>query len=304
MASCIFNVAAGLASTTTAGLAPTPRVVQRVHDLTAADFQHPLDRDAARARRFLGPIEAGVRRGFESLEDVYLVDNLASGVLCGPSQLPEYHEMLTESCRLLNLPSTPQLYIRQSAAPNAYTLAIQGRAPFVVVTTAAIDLLTPLELQAVIAHELGHLKCEHGLLIALANVLTILAPEALQGVAQTSLLRWQRAAELSCDRAALMVVQDPRAMQSVLMKLCGASSKTASRMNLDAFLEQARTYERVSGFVGRQARKSKEEMATHPLPILRARELERWASSAEYAQLIGLRGQPVELRAADRVVES
>ena len=34
-------------------LAATPRVVQRVHDLAASDFQHPRDRDAARARNFL-----------------------------------------------------------------------------------------------------------------------------------------------------------------------------------------------------------------------------------------------------------
>ena len=246
-----------------------------------------------------------MRRAFESLEDVTLLDNLATGVLVGPTQLPEYHQMLLEACKLLNLPFTPQLYIRQSAAPNAYTLAIQGRAPFVVVTTAALDVLSPLELQAVIAHELGHLKCEHGMLIALANVATILAPEALQGVAQSSLLRWQRAAELSCDRAALMVVQDPRAVQGILMKLCGASAKTASRLNLDAFLEQARVYERTAqgSIAGRQARSARESSATHPLPILRARELERWASSAEYARLVGMRGTPMELRAADSVVE-
>ena len=64
---------------------------------------------------------------------------------------------------LLNLPVAPELYVRQAASPNAYTMAVQGQRPFVVVTTALLDLLEPREVQAVIAHELGHLKCEHGL---------------------------------------------------------------------------------------------------------------------------------------------
>ena len=57
----------------------------------------------------------------------------------------------------------PELYVRQDPRPNAYTMAVQGQRPFVVVTTALLDLLEPREVQAVIAHELGHLKCEHGL---------------------------------------------------------------------------------------------------------------------------------------------
>lgn len=48
--------------------------------------------------------------------------------------------------------------MRQSPTPNAYTLAINGKRPFVVVHTSLIELLTPAELQAVLAHELGHLK--------------------------------------------------------------------------------------------------------------------------------------------------
>ena len=65
----------------------------------------------------------------------------------------------------------PELYVRQSATPNAYTLAIPSRAPFIVLHTALLDLLSPEELQAVIAHELGHLKCEHGTWLTAANVL-------------------------------------------------------------------------------------------------------------------------------------
>ena len=40
-------------------------------------------------------------------------------------------------------------------------------------------------------------------------------------------MRWVRAAELSCDRAALLVVGDPRVVVSVLMKLSGGCPKLA-----------------------------------------------------------------------------
>lgn len=275
------------------------RTVKMVPNLAAADFQHPLDLDAGRARRLLKPLESAVRRGFSSIEETYLMDNIASGVLVGPNQLPEYHEMNKEACSILNLQTVPQLYIRQSSQPNAYTLAVQGRAPFVVLTTKLLDLLEPIEVQAVIAHELGHLKCEHGLLIAVANLLgSLLVPDALSGVAQSSLLRWQRAAELSCDRAALLVTQDPKAVQGVVMKLSGAAVSTAGRMSVEAYAAQARAYDELSRSspLGRLMRRSQEDDATHPLPILRARAIERYASSAEYNRLLS-KGRPMELKA-------
>lgn len=50
----------------------------------------------------------------------------------------------------------PELYVRQNPTPNAYTLAISGRKPFIVVHTSLLELLTPPELQAVLAHGAQH----------------------------------------------------------------------------------------------------------------------------------------------------
>lgn len=46
----------------------------------------------------------------------------------------------------------PELYVRQNPMPNAYTLAIAGHKPFIVIHTSLLELLTLPELQAVIAH--------------------------------------------------------------------------------------------------------------------------------------------------------
>ena len=59
----------------------------------------------------------------------------------------------------------------QNPSPNAYTLAIAGRKPFIVVHSALLELLKPAEVQAVLAHELGHLKCDHGVWLTAANVI-------------------------------------------------------------------------------------------------------------------------------------
>ena len=68
-------------------------------------------------------------------------------------------------------------------------------------------------IQAVLAHELGHLKCEHGVWLTVAHVLaggTLSILPVMARAVEDGLLRWLRAAELTCDRAALLVAQDPR----------------------------------------------------------------------------------------------
>jgi Zn-dependent protease with chaperone function len=267
-----------------------------------------MDKQARDALSLLAPLEWGLRQAMGTFEDATFMENIASGVLVGPQQLPELHGMLLEASRLLGLSQVPDLYIRQSPYPNAYTLAIQGRRPFVVCTTALLDLLDPIETQAVIAHELGHLKCEHSLFIAMANlVLTPLASVLPVGNAalQTGLLQWQRAAELSCDRAALLVVQDVRAVQSVIMKLCGGGKSFAQNMDVDAFMKQAAAYDEVAygSRVGNMMRLSQLREGTHPLPILRAREIESFAASGDYASLLE-RGKPTTFKYALRANSS
>lgn len=62
------------------------------------------------------------------------------------SQLSDLHCLLVEAAEILNI-EAPDLYVRQSPVPNAYTLAISGKKPFIVVHTSLIELLTRQELQ-------------------------------------------------------------------------------------------------------------------------------------------------------------
>lgn len=261
--------------------------------LKADSFRHPLDLEATKALKQIPGLDTIVRNLLGPLaEQVFYVENIASSVLVGENQLPDLHKLLIEACKILDI-EPPSLYLRQHPAPNAYTFAMRGKQPFIVVHTSLIDMLAREEIQAVIAHELGHLKCDHSVYLTPVNLL-ILAASAIPNVGgflaqsiQAQLLEWVRCAEFTCDRAALLATQDPKVVMSVLMKLAGGSPKIAPKLNLDAFIAQARAYDDISKTeVGEMVKVARTAQLTHPVPVLRAREIDRWSSSKEYQKLL------------------
>ena len=261
--------------------------------LKADQFRHPLDLEATNALKQLPGLDLIVRQLLGPVgEQFFLLENLASGVLVGENQLPHLHQLLLDACKTLDL-EPPQLYVRQNPVPNAYTFAMRGRQPFVVLHTSLIDLLTLEEVQAVIAHELGHLKCEHGVYLTLANLIVLAAGQVspigaliVQGL-QAQILEWLRCAEFTCDRAALLATQDPKVVVSLLMKLAGGSPSLAPSLNVDAFLAQARAYDEISNTqLGDLLKQAQTANLTHPVPVLRAREIDRWGSTENYQSLV------------------
>ncbi len=74
---------------------------------------------------------------------------------------------------------------------------------------------------------------------------------------------------------------------SVLMKLAGGSPTLAPQLNLDAFVAQARAYDDISKTeLGEMVKTARTAQLSHPVPVLRAREIDRWASSKEYQTLL------------------
>lgn len=262
--------------------------------LQADKFRHPLDLEATTSLRRLPGLDLLVRNLLGGVtEDFLYLNNIAASVLIGEHQLPHIHKLLVEACGILDL-EVPQLYLKQHPAPNAYTMAVRGKKPFIVVHTSLVDLLTPAELQAVIAHELGHLKCEHGVYLTLANIIVLATGGLLPGVGnaiaqnlQAQMLEWLRCTEFSCDRAALLVSQDPKIVISLLMKLSGGSPLLAPLLNVDAFLDQARAYEAIgTTSFGKMLTASQTEQLSHPVPVLRAKEIDAWSQTDNYQSLL------------------
>lgn len=269
--------------------------------LKADGFRHPLDLEATNTLKQLPGFDIIIRNVIGSVgEQFFYLNNIASSVLVSEKQLPDLHKLLIEACQILDL-EPPQLYVQQNPVPNAYTFAMRGKKPFIVLHTSLIEMLTPEEIQAVIAHELGHLKCEHGVYLTMANLMVLatnLLPAwgtVLAQSLQERILQWVRCAEFSCDRAALLATQNPRTIMSVLMKLAGGSPTLAPQLNLDAFIEQARAYDAVSeNSLGESLKMLQNAQLTHPVPVIRAREIERWSSSAQYQNLLQQHNRKLE----------
>ncbi|XP_024525306.1 uncharacterized protein LOC112344575 isoform X1 [Selaginella moellendorffii] len=271
-----------------------PRAARPIPNLLADDFRHPLDQQNTAILRVIpGLPEIGKLILGPVAEQVMLLENIASSVKVNDKQLPHLHDLITEASTILGLESPPDLYVRQNPVPNAYTLAIAGKKPFIVLHTSIIELLKPAELQAVIAHELGHLKCDHGIWLTFANILAMGA-YSLPGLGtviarnlEEQIFRWVRAAELTCDRAALLVVRDPDVVISLLMKLSGGCPSLANQLNVQEFLKQARSYDEASASpLGWYLRNAQTRQLSHPLPVLRAREIDQWGRSTQYKALV------------------
>lgn len=264
--------------------------------LNADRFRHPLDLQATNTLKQVPGVDIAIRSVLGSVaEQFFYLNNIASSVLVSEKQLPDLHKLLIEACEILDL-EPPQLYVQQNPTPNAYTFAMRGKQPFVVLHTSLIEMLTPEEVQAVIAHELGHLKCEHGVYLTMVNLLVLAANmlppwgTVLAQSLQDQMLQWVRCAEFSCDRAALLAIQDPKVVMSVLMKLAGGSPTLAPQLNLDAFIEQAEAYDSVGAdSLGEMLQAAQTAQLTHPVPVIRAREIYRWASSVEYQKILDRR---------------
>ena len=269
---------------------------QALIGLKADGFRHPLDLQATNTLKQLPGVDIAIRSVLGSVaEQFFYLNNIASSVLVSEKQLPDLHKLLIEACTILDL-EPPQLYVQQNPTPNAYTFAMRGKQPFVVLHTSLIEMLTPEEIQAVIAHELGHLKCEHGVYLTMVNLIVLAANmlppwgTVLAQSLQDQMLQWVRCAEFSCDRAALLAIQDPKVVMSVLMKLAGGSPTLAPQLNLDAFIEQAKAYDAVgTDSLGELLQAAQTAQLTHPVPVIRAREIDRWASSAEYQSILNKR---------------
>mmetsp|Transcript_19212 Transcript_19212/g.24732 ORF Transcript_19212/g.24732 Transcript_19212/m.24732 type:complete len:313 (-) Transcript_19212:281-1219(-) len=288
-----YTLFRGISALTTSG------VPQRValKGLDNSKFKHPLDQDLTSFIQKLPGVnlaEEALRRSFPIIEQGVRLDLLSSAVKTSSKQLPNLHNLLTEACEVLDLTKkggceVPELYVQSSAQANAYTLALQGRdtPPIVVVTSALLDRCTDQEIQAIIGHELGHLKCEHSLYLTIGGLAsTPLRNLPFLGNAVDSVLqRWRLAAEYTCDRAALLVAQDSNVVAGALIKLFAGTSKYS--LSTDAFIAQCVEYDEllknanplVRGTIQRQQR-------THPLPIRRVSELEKWAKSDEYASIL------------------
>jgi Zn-dependent protease with chaperone function len=205
----------------------------------------------------------------------------------GERQLPELWSHHVAVCRILDMPRSYDLYVTDTVVANAMVLGAQN--PIVLVGTPLLGRLGPGEQRAVLAHEVAHILSDHVMYMTALQILLQMGgnvpfPLAIPAMAvRAVLLEWARAAELSCDRAETLVVRDPTIVCRGLMVLAGGMH--ADRLNLDAFLTQAREYEDWDDPSDRVRRFFYEINSTHPYSVRRVSEVMKWVQSGEYDRI-------------------
>jgi Zn-dependent protease with chaperone function len=266
-------------------------------DLDKDSYIHPADSRALATLRAIPGIDTAVKKLLSVTgESAIRVIFMASAVRVTPHQCPDLYAKLQIACTTLGV-DMPELFVQQSPMVNAFTGGVSR--PVIVLYSGLLERLTDEEVLAVVAHEVGHIHAEHvlyltvaHLLEALANVAIAAAPVAslvaqiLSSTMRTALLAWSRRAELSCDRAALLVTQDADVIGRTMMKLCGGTF--ASKVDYEQFLVQARDFQK--NYDDKALDRFWADIITsglsHPFPVWRTSEILKWVESDQYQHLM------------------
>lgn len=288
-----------------------PRQREKLAHLDAADFAHPQDRQAMAALSRLKGFDFAVGKLIEwQHERGAHVHHSATSVRVTSRQLPRIHGLLIEACEILDM-EEPELYIAGGGV-NALTSGHNN--PYIVLYSGVVEAMSDLELQAVIAHELGHIKCSHVLYKEMVRWITDVgvqnASRTPQGAikAQTvlrifrsTLISWDQKSELSADRAAMLVARDEDICVRMLLKLAGAPARLTAELDTQAFLDQARHLQDLT-FASRIADSHRRQMvagASHPLTVERARLLDAWVHDGGYQKVLAEPGAALQAQAND-----
>lgn len=265
--------------------------------LTAEAFVSDADRWALEKLKKV-PLLPLVMRKFHEVgfDRWFYCMNMSMSVRCGPNQYPTLYRMLQESCRVLDMPE-PELYLSNNPIPNAFAGGIER--PYITLRSGIVNNMTDEQLYHVIGHELGHIKAEHVLyfnvgavLFALLDILgrrTLGTTDVASYALILAFYEWSRQAEFSADRAGLLVTQSLDVSIDAEIALTAGPTRLSGEASREAFLDQARAYQDADTLdqIGKAVLFALwGKTFTHPMPVHRVQELERWVLSGGYDALM------------------
>lgn len=265
--------------------------------ISAAAFVADTDRIALDALKKVPLLPLVVQKFYEVGIDRWLYCyNMSMSVRCGPNQYKTLYNILRESCDVLDMPE-PELYISSNPFPNAFAGGVER--PYITLRSSIVETLTDEELYHLIGHELGHIKANHVLYMSVANVLAPLLEMigrrtlGLGDVASIGLVlamyEWYRQAEITADRAGLLVAQSLDTSIDANVALTAGPNRLRHEMSREAFMDQARAYQDAGTLesIGKVLIfLLMSSTYTHPMPVHRTQELERWVLSGAYDRII------------------
>jgi heat shock protein HtpX len=165
-------------------------------------------------------------------------------------EYPELHRMVVKLATEAGIPK-PRVAIMQSPVPNAFATGRSPKHAVVAVTDSIMRLLNRDELEAVLAHELAHVKNRDILTMTIASFIAMIASIIMQSflwgalfnrrggdgasawiiagivaaivwfVANLLMMALSRYREFAADRGSAYITRNPRALISALNKISG-----------------------------------------------------------------------------------
>jgi heat shock protein HtpX len=196
-----------------------------------------------------------------ALAQLFLSDKLGLAAMgakqVSPEEAPGLHAMIDRLCIQADLPK-PKVAIADHPMPNAFAMGRSQKSAVVCVTTGLMQTLEPHELEAVLAHELTHVKNRDVLIMTIASffatvasmitqigfffgggfggdggdddgapafIVILLVSFIVYIVSFFLMLALSRYREYSADRGSALITGRPSALASALMRISGAMQR-------------------------------------------------------------------------------
>lgn len=211
-------------------------------------------------------------------------------------EYPELHRMVEKLAAEAEIPK-PRIAIMQTPVPNAFATGRSPKKAVVAVTDSIMRLLTPGELEAVLAHELSHVKNRDVLTLTIASFVAMIAaiimnnflfaslfsqrdnnPWIIAGIvaiivyfiAQLLIMALSRYREFAADRGSAYLTGKPRELISALEKISGRMDQVPAKNK--QMIESANAFFIIPALSGRTLM---ELFSTHPPLEKRIANLEK-----------------------------
>src|SRR3954470_1823807 len=194
--------------------------------------------------------------------NLFASDKLALAAMGGrvvpPQEAPQLHAMIERLCVQADLPK-PKVAVANTRMPNAFALGRSPKNATVCATTGIMELLSPAELEGVMAHELTHVANRDVMIMTLASFFATIAAYIVQfgfffvggsssddddgpsaavlilvsiAVYVVSFVLMQalsRYREFAADRGSALITGRPSALVSALMKISSGMAQIPQR---------------------------------------------------------------------------
>jgi heat shock protein HtpX len=223
-----------------------------------------------------------------------------------PAEEPELHGIIERLCVQADLPK-PRVCVMETSMPNAFAMGRTRKTTTVCATRGILELLTPPELEGVLAHELTHVINRDVTVMTLAGffaslaalilqfafffgggrgsgeeeediILVVIASAIVYALSFLLMRALSRYREFAADRGGAILTGRPSALASALIKVTGTMDRVPS--------QDLRSAESLSAFfiVPAKAKKSLYNLfADHPPLEQRLAALERLESQLQSA---------------------